>query len=222
MGIVLVQQPTNRNGEMSAMKRFNSGKKVTEKRSMVLIITWVTLLSLTGGCKDEPLQNYGSVTSFELTHHTGTNFQSDSMKEKVWLVSFFFSRCKTICPPLIAFIKDVADTAAKQEIPLSLVSITVDPDHDTPEKLSAKHKELDAGPNWNFLTGSSDDIRKVVVDGFKTHMGEEEIMENGLIEIGHGAKIMLIDGQGIIRGLFSADEMGKESLLKLANKLTSS
>jgi len=188
----------------------------------VMLFAWVTFIFMSSGCKDEPLENFGSVTSFQLTSQTGEVFQSDSMKEKVWLVSFFFSRCKTICPPLMNFIKTVQEDAKAQDIALAAVSISVDPEHDTPEKLAAKHSELKADQNWTFLTGTSEDVRKVVVGGFKTHMGEQEILEGGLIEIGHGAKIMLIDGQGIIRGLFSADEMSKESLLKLANKLGSS
>ena len=198
------------------------GRKLSAYNVSVMLFVWVTLVFISSGCKDKPLENFGSVTSFQLTSHTGEVFQSDSMKEKVWLVSFFFSRCKTICPPLMNFIKTVQDDAKAQNISLAAVSITVDPEHDTPEKLASKHADLQADQNWTFLTGTSDDVRNVVVGGFKTHMGEQEILEGGLIEIGHGAKIMLIDGQGIIRGLFSADEMNKESLLKLANKLGSS
>ena len=100
-----------------------------------------------------------------------------------------------------------------------VASISVDPEYDTPERLTAKHEEIQASENWSFLTGTKDQVRTVVVEGFKTHMGEQEIMEDGLIEIGHGAKLMLIDREGVIRGLFGTEAKDADALVDLAKRL---
>ena len=182
-------------------------------------LAWVTLLLIFTGCQEKPLDNFGSTNSFELTNQSGETFSSDSMKGKVWVASFFFTRCKTICPKLLGHLKSVQDGAEAEGIELNMVSITVDPDHDTPDRLAAKHKEVKAGDNWTFLTGSKEAITDVVVKGFKTHMGEQEILEDGLIEIGHGSKLLLMDSDGIIRGLFDTNPEEQAQLLELAKRL---
>jgi protein SCO1/2 len=189
------------------------------RQLLINSLVWVTLLLIFAGCQKKPLDNFGSTNSFELTSQSGETFSSDSMKGKIWVVSFFFTRCKTICPKLLAHLKSVQEGAETEGIDLNMVSITVDPDHDTPKRLAEKHKEVKAGDNWTFLTGSKEAITEVVVKGFKTHMGEQEILENGLIEIGHGSKLLLIDHEGIIRGLFDTNPEERGQLLNLAKRL---
>ena len=180
---------------------------------------WVTALFIFIGCQEKPLENFGETNSFELITQTGDTFTSDSMKGKVWLTSFFFTRCKTICPKILGHLQSVEKAAKDEGIDLHMISITVDPEHDTPERLSAKHQEIGASDSWTFLTGSREKITDVVVKGFKTHMGEEETLENGLIEIGHGAKLLLIGPQGIIRGLFDTTPEEQTKLIDLAKRL---
>ena len=194
----------------------NSRSVRTTGRGLISVTFALFLLT---GCQQEALPTYGEVVPFSLTDHNGKVFQSDSMKGKTWVVSFFFSRCKTICPPLLNHLSGVLKDAERVGIPLQVVSITVDPEHDSPDKLATKHREIGAGENWRFLTGNTETIRTVVVDGFKTHMGEEEVLEDGLIEIGHGAKLMLIDSKGKIRGLFGSDPVDRLPLIEAAKSL---
>ena len=182
-------------------------------------LLWVTALFIFVGCQEKPLENFGETNSFELVTEQGDTFSSDSMKGKVWLTSFFFTRCKTICPKILGHLKSVEEEAKSKGINLHMISMTVDPEHDTPERLLAKHQEIGASEKWTFLTGSREKITDVVVKGFKTHMGEEETLENGLIEIGHGAKLLLIDPQGIIRGLFDTTPEEQVKLIELAKRL---
>ena len=186
---------------------------VTNHLAMILVgIFWF-------GCAEPKLEEYGTVAPFTLVKHTGETFDSAEMKGDVWVVSFFFTRCRTICPPLLNHLSTVLDSAKDKGISLRVASISVDPEYDTPERLTAKHEEIQASENWSFLTGTKDQVRTVVVEGFKTHMGEQEIMEDGLIEIGHGAKLMLIDREGVIRGLFGTEAKDADALVDLAKRL---
>lgn len=89
-------------------------------------------------------------------------FYDDLMKDKKVLVNFIFALCDKACP---------LDTAKMAEIQkllgdrvgrdVFMYSITLDPEHDTPEKLKAYAAEFGAGPGWLFLTGKRADIDKV-------------------------------------------------------------
>ena len=50
-------------------------------------------------------------------------------------------------------------------------------------------------------------------------MGEKEILENGILEIGHGSKLILVDGKGIVRGFYGANEKEQKELLQAASGL---
>ena len=176
-------------------------------------------LTMMLGCSEPELKEYGTVAPFSLVKHTGDTFESNEMSGQVWVVSFFFTRCRTICPPLLKHLGSVLESAKQSQIPLRVASISVDPEYDTPKRLTEKHDEIQAPEEWSFLTGTPEQVRKVVVEGFKTHMGEQEIMEDGLIEIGHGAKLMLIDKEGVIRGLFGTEDKDIGSLVALAKRL---
>jgi protein SCO1/2 len=195
-------------------------KHLFRKKKAPLILCAIFLAVTQIGCQKTPLPDLGKVQAFSLISEKGTPFSSEQLKEKIWVASFFFSRCKTICPKLLGSLQDLHEQAADRGIPLEIVTITVDPEHDTPEVLQTKAKEYRTQKTpWHFLTGSPDTIRDVIVNGFKTHMGEKEILENGILEIGHGSKLILLDGQGIVRGFYSANKEEQEELLTDAEKL---
>ncbi len=72
------------------------------------------------------------------------------------MVEFVFTSCPAICPALAGAFASIQKrfAAAGGE----LFSITIDPEHDTPERLQAFAKSLSADPTWHFLTGSAEDI----------------------------------------------------------------
>ena len=78
--------------------------------------------------------------------------------DKPVLLSFFFSTCTTICPVLSAGVSALIEKLGAQAGEVRVVSIAIDPDHDTPEVLRAYRKRFGAVPEWELLTGSRDDI----------------------------------------------------------------
>jgi protein SCO1/2 len=81
--------------------------------------------------------------------------------DKPVLLDFFFATCTTVCPVLSAGFSSLLKTLGADARELRVVSIAIDPDHDTPEVLRAYRERFEAGPDWELLTGSRDDIERV-------------------------------------------------------------
>jgi protein SCO1/2 len=83
------------------------------------------------------------------------HFYSDLVKDRVVAINFIFTTCTTICPPLGATFarvqKELGDRAGRD---VHLISISVDPATDTPERLKAWAAKFHAAPGWTFVTGS--------------------------------------------------------------------
>jgi len=82
--------------------------------------------------------------------------------DKPVLLNFFFSTCTTICPVLSAGVSALLKTLGPQAGEVRVVSIAIDPDHDTPDVLRGYRKRFGAGPEWELLTGSREDIDRVL------------------------------------------------------------
>ncbi len=171
----------------------------------------------------EPLEVYGQVPEFSLVERSGEPVTRARLVGRVSVVEFFYTRCEDSCPLQNAHLarlqaehKDVAD--------LQLVSITVDPDHDTPPVLREYAARFGADPRrWLFLTGQRDAIYRLAVDGFHLAViarGSEASPalwawiaprpawahggEGGprIIRLAHGSRFALVGRRARIRGYF--------------------
>ena len=89
-------------------------------------------------------------------------FYDDVIKGKQVVISFIYTSCPDICPlttARLALVKDQLGDAMGREV--FFVSMTVDPENDTPERLKAMADAFDTGPGWLFLTGKPEDIRAI-------------------------------------------------------------
>jgi cytochrome oxidase Cu insertion factor (SCO1/SenC/PrrC family) len=97
------------------------------------------------------------------------------------------------------------------------VSISVDPEHDTPGVLADYAKGIGVDPaRWTLLTGDPARIRSLVVDGFKTPLPPPATAAPGVIDIAHTGKLVLVDGEGRVRGYYGSDEMGLDEVYNRA------
>jgi len=95
-----------------------------------------------------------------------------------------------------------------------LVSFSVDPERDTPEKLLEYSRKYQASPaQWSFLTGPLEQVTEAVVLGFKMPIDPGEPDERGIFDITHGTRMVLVDPRGRIRGYYESDAEGIEALL---------
>jgi cytochrome oxidase Cu insertion factor (SCO1/SenC/PrrC family) len=90
------------------------------------------------------------------------NFYDDLIKGKTVAVNFIFTTCTTVCPPLTATFRKVEQTASERGLDVKLVSVSVDPVVDTPERLRAFAEKFNAGQSWTFVTGEKGEIDAVL------------------------------------------------------------
>lgn len=156
----------------------------------------------------QTLPIYGSISSFQLVDQNNSIFDSSSLSGHPTVVNFIFTSCAHACPMLsrqMAKIQDKTKDISGGEV--RLISISVDPERDTPSKL--REYGLRYGANfkrWTFLTGPIDTIRQVVVKGFMNAMekGAASTEEPDLFDITHGENFVILDKRGDIRGFRQA------------------
>lgn len=86
------------------------------------------------------------------------NFYTDLIKDKTVAINFIFTTCTTICPPLTATFRRVQQDISARALDVHLISISVDPTVDTPERLHEFAAKFNAASGWTFVTGNKDDI----------------------------------------------------------------
>lgn len=150
---------------------------------------------------------------FTLIDLHGSQFGKVDLLGKVWLVDFIFTRCGGPCPLMTQLMKTVQDGLAEAglagpDAPVRLVSITVDPEYDTPEVLSEYAETWQADTSiWTFLTGSPEVVLSTVRDGFKiTAEREGSGGMPGMPNIVHGTSFLLVDQAGWVRRIVRLDE----------------
>lgn len=93
-------------------------------------------------------------------------FYSDLVKGKTVAINFIFTTCTTICPPLTATFRRVQQDLAQTAPAAQLISVSVDPATDTPQRLRDFAGKFKAGPGWTFVTGD-----KVEIDSLLQALG---------------------------------------------------
>lgn len=163
-----------------------------------------------------------ALPAFVLTDQNDRPFRSEDLLGKVWVANFMFTSCPSVCPKLTKRMEQIEHRAKNMGDAFYLVSFTVDPENDTPERLRAFAGLYHVDPRrWSFVTGPLDAIEGTVVSGFKMAMGKEETSP-GLFSIFHGERLVLVDQRGHIRGYYEADDEGVDELLRMMGVLANS
>jgi protein SCO1/2 len=127
--------------------------------------------------------------------------------DKPVLVNFVYTTCTTICPVLSANFKNFQRKLDHQSSRAQLVSISIDPENDTPRAMKKYLAQYKAQPGWEFLTGSRDDIDKVIWAFGALYLYDQNKME-------HYPLVLLrspADGRWVrIYGLIGTSELIKE------------
>ncbi len=101
-----------------------------------------------------------SVPDVEVITHEGrkVRFYSDLVKGRVVAVNFIFTNCSTICPASGALFAALQ----KEHRGVQLISVSIDPAYDTPQRLAAWSKRFRTDPGWTLVTGSREAIERIV------------------------------------------------------------
>lgn len=183
-------------------------------RASLLVVLSLATLCCDPKIKGEPaastagsLQKLSSIPAFSFTNQDGKAFGSTDLRGTPYLAAFVFTRCPSICPEVMKRMKevDVAVKAANKR--LNMLSISVDPENDTPAVLKEYARKYGADEkNWNLLTGDHAAIAKTAEEGFK--VGLSGTIDEGKPHLGitHGSHFVLVDGAGIIREYYRSSE----------------
>ncbi len=167
---------------------------------------WVATGSTSSSRASSPrvLEVYGSIPEFSFTKENGARFTNREMLGHVSIANFIFTRCPTICPVFTMKMQRVAEQTSSK---IQLVSFSVDPDYDTPERLAAYAAQHRADTKrWHFLTGDYQAVKDTVEGALKISMERMGEDENGVPDIVHGSHFVLFDRRGQIRGYYNSDD----------------
>jgi len=162
-------------------------------------------LSAEGAPQSLPV--YTRVPPFSLTERSGRPLGSIDLQDKIWIADFIFTTCPGPCPRMSAQMARL-ERALEGKEEVRLVSITVDPETDTPEVLTkyADHYQSKSG-HWYFLTGDMATIHRLARDGFMVG-GVEDVMM-------HSTRFILIDRRAQVRGYYDSNDEGSLNQLLL-------
>ena len=160
----------------------------------------------------EPLPVLGQVNGFTLTNELGQRVTLADLRGRVWLADIIFTRCPGPCARMTRQMADVQQALPKNST-AKLVSLTTDPDFDSPEILAKYGARFGADSNqWQFLTGTKLEIAGLAGDSLKLTALEKPAEERTSADdlFIHSTIFVLVDRQAQLRGIFETGGNGLE------------
>jgi protein SCO1/2 len=149
----------------------------------------------------EAMPPIGEIPAFRFTTQEGKSLTKEDLIGKVWVADFVFTRCNGPCPVMTSRMAELAKGLAKAK-DVRVVSITVDPGHDTPAVLADYASRMDADPSrWIFLTGPKPEIDAFARKGMFQVLAYDD---KGVPT--HSTRFLVIDRAGRIRRTRNLDE----------------
>jgi protein SCO1/2 len=185
----------------------------------VLSLLALALLGLAAcGPSRPPLEDYGAGPSFALTDQTGKRFGSADAQGRVVVATFIYTRCTDACPLITAKMRDVQEKLKSSGLfgsDVLLLSITVDPDYDTPERLAAYGEKFHVDASgWRFLTGDTDVIHQLLQNGFKVGAPVPNLTPRGDDPaFDHSTRFILIDRAYHVRAVPIVSDVQPDDLI---------
>jgi protein SCO1 len=185
-------------------------------RSVAPLLLLLALVTA-GACRrSEPLPMLYEVPDVSLISESSEPLSLSSLRGNVVIYDFIFTSCTSICPMMTERMKRLADELPARN-DLRFISVTVDPENDTPEVLTRYANAVRKDTRWQFLTGERDEIFALSVTGFKLAAGPGGSADEPII---HSPRFVLVDRSGVVRGYYdSLDDDSMKSLRRDARRL---
>jgi protein SCO1 len=188
---------------------------VTLSAGLLLVLLTLLLAYLLTGLQSRVVRTprlrvIGTVHDFALTNQTGAASSLADLRGRVWIADIIFTRCPGPCLKMTRQMKELQDAlpvAGKTR----LVTLTTDPEFDTPPVLEKYAARFDADTNrWTFLTGTKKEVGALAAGGLKLSAVEvkpsERQSENDLFI--HSTIFVVVDKQARLRGVFETSGEG--------------
>jgi protein SCO1/2/putative membrane protein len=153
---------------------------------------------------------------FRLVERSGRTVTEADFADRVCIVSFIFTRCQLSCPRISSIMKSLQDKLERSSVLLG--SLSVDPEHDTPQVLDEYSKRFGALPDrWWFLTGPRDLIYDLIQTKFELSVvpSPSSVPESSAESIAHSDRLALVE-RGRVTGLF--DSKDPDALIALVSR----
>ncbi len=163
------------------------------------------------------LADIGPAPATRLIDTAGKPFDLASIKGKVVVVSFIYTTCNGACPATTLSLSRIQQALEQAKLwgkSVEFVSISVDPDRDSPEVLKryARTFHADLAP-WHFLTGSPFDVQSVIAAwGMWAKVGPSGVLD-------HPSRIFLIDKRGRQREIYSIEFLNTDTVVEDVKEL---
>ncbi|RNF41118.1 SCO family protein [Planococcus salinus] len=160
------------------------------KRLLLLVI--VVLALILSACGNQEIDD------FSFTDHRGETVSKDQLAGTPWLATFVFTNCETVCPPMTFNMTEVQEQLKAEGLEdYRIVAFSVDPVHDTPEKMQEylANFPIPDESRWHLLTGyTQPEIAEFARDNFNSFV-KDDPNSNQVI---HGTSFYLVDQQGVV------------------------
>jgi protein SCO1 len=155
------------------------------------------------------------VPDFALTNQSGQVVTRSDLRGQVWIADIIFTRCAGPCPEMTRRMAEL-QAAIPANQPVKFITLTTDPDNDTPAVLqSYARRFLAQSGRWHFLTATKRQIADLAVGGLKLTAMEKEADKREKLDdlFIHSTLFVLIDQQGRARAVFESDDPAMKSKL---------
>lgn len=143
------------------------------------------------------------VPSFSGVTHEEKQWSTDDMKGKWWLTKTIFTRCPTVCTVMTPNMVQLQEAIEKEGLDVQIVSFTVDPEFDTPERLKDYGEAYEANlETWDFITGyTEEELKDFVFEAMKQNI----IKIPDQNDIGHPTRFYLVNPDGEIVRMYEGE-----------------
>lgn len=142
----------------------------------------------------------GGLWNTPLLNQDGRTVYLPGFRGKVIVAHFFFSRCPASCPIMMRHMQ-VLQSAFGKDSRLELLSLTVDPEYDTPPVLAAYARKYDVDTaGWQLLTGDKRQLYRIARTDLHVTAADGD---GGPEDFIHSDQMVLLDGKGRIRGYYT-------------------
>ncbi len=148
----------------------------------------------------DALPPLGNVPAFALIDQDGNPIDRDRLLGKIWIADFVFTRCSGPCLRMTRRMRRLQQEFAGLSADIRFLSVSVDPEYDTPQVLRQYATRHDADTEtWRFATTQRTDLHRLVIEGFKLPLEDAGNSEHRIL---HSDRFVLVDQQGRIRGYY--------------------
>jgi len=156
----------------------------------------------------------GTLPGFTFVDDAGTTFGPERLRGAVWIVHFFYIGCGAGCTTTLRSLGEIRRTYADLGIDgIRVLSLSVDPEHDTPEALRAFETAQGADPGrWLVATGAVADLDAFAREIFGPHAHGD----TPLSAVARSGRLLLVDPEGGLRGTYASDASGIDEIYNRA------